>query len=171
MGNIAGNQHNNNRHPRDDYPTDPAWVRVLLNHVELPDAVWEPAAGNGAMVNELSKTKAVIGTCITSGLNFLSAEKPDMVRSIVTNPPYRLTSEFICKGLEHKPDVLAMLVGLHYLGGISRCDEIFIPTPPSLLLLIPERMKVNGASSQFNHCWLVWEKGKQTTTTAWGHAK
>lgn len=166
MGNIAGNQ-NRDRVARDNYPTDPAWVVPLLTRVLLPGAVWEPAAGDGAISNELMNRRfEVISSDLATGQDFLTCSKPPGVESIVTNPPFTLLAEFIKRGLGHDPTVLALLVGLHYLGGEMRAREIYRPTPPTRVLIIPQRMRVYGKVSQFNHAWLVWSKYDDPDMTA-----
>jgi hypothetical protein len=125
-----------------------------------------------AMANELGKTAFVIATDITTGTDFLTAPLPQTALSIVTNPPYRLANEFIYTGLRHEPEVLALLVGIHFLGGIERANMIYMPTPPTKVIIIPERMKVHGQASQFNHCWLVWDaKEHGPTELIWEHAR
>jgi hypothetical protein len=124
------------------------------------------------MANELRQVASVIETDITTGTDFLTAPLPNGVKSIVTNPPYRLANEFIYAGLRHEPEVLALLVGIHFLGGVDRTDRIYGPAPPAKVIVIPERMKVHGNSSQFNHCWLVWDsKEHGPTELIWEHAR
>lgn len=172
MSNIGGNQHNPNRLANDNYPTDPAWTRALVRNVRLPGPIWEPACGEMAMADELRQVASVIETDITTGTDFLTAPLPDGVKSIVTNPPYRLANEFIQAGLGHDPVVLALLVGIHFLGGVDRTDRIYGPAPPAKVIVIPERMKVHGNSSQFNHCWLVWDaRANGPTELIWEHAR
>lgn len=43
MPQIAGNQHNPNRSPFDDYPTHPDWTHALLDTVPIEGPLWEPA--------------------------------------------------------------------------------------------------------------------------------
>ena len=51
------------RQDRDFYPT-PAWVtEALLRRVRLPDGIWEPCCGNGAMAQVLeAHGHRVVGT-------------------------------------------------------------------------------------------------------------
>lgn len=157
---IAGNQRGQ-RWDRDDYPTDPAWVKVLCDHVTLPGPIWEPAAGKMQMSSALAKYSGqpVISSDITMGENFLINKPPMAIQSIVTNPPYSLLDEFIARALMWDPKVVAMLVGLHFLGGAGRYRRIYQAQarPPTRVIIVPERMKVHGKASQFNHAWLIWD--------------
>lgn len=157
MARIAGNQRTGARHPADDYPTDPRWTRVLTRNVPLRGTVWEPAAGSGLMAGTLEEAGyAVRATDIASGTDFL--ESSDRAGTIVTNPPYRLLDEFILHGLAQSDEMLCLLVGWHFLsGGSRRAQRIWTPHPPSRILVIPQRMPVNGTHSQFCHAWVVWD--------------
>ena len=153
---VAGNRPNPDRRPRDDYPTDPAWTRVLLLNQPLVGPVWECAAGEGRMASVLAQHYPTRVTDISTGTDFLAST--DRAPSIVTNPPYRLLDQFIEHGLQQTDRYLCLLAGWHSLaGGQRRASSIWRRTPPNRALAIPERMKVGGAPSQFNHVWLVWD--------------
>jgi hypothetical protein len=153
---IAGNQ-TGSRHPADFYPTHPDWTRALLAHVELTSDVWEPACGDGAMVRVLEEAGyEVRATDLAHGHDFLESEL--RAGSIVTNPPYRLLDEFVRQGLRRADRYLCLLVGWYYLaGGSRRVKELWRVSPPNLVIVLAERMVVNGSTSQFNHAWCVWD--------------
>lgn len=169
-GRIAGNQ-TADRHPRDAYPTQPAWTRVLLDRVQLRGGVWEPAAGDGAM-SRIIETAGyeVRSTDIVDGVDFLTCT--DRAGTIITNPPYKDLDEFVSHGLQQADHMLCLLVGWHFLaGGARRADGTWIPHPPTRIIVIAERMRVNGSPSQFNHAWVIWDKSAQgPTTLEWAHA-
>jgi len=90
---------------------------------------------------------------IVTGTDFLTSDH--RAESIVTNPPYRLLNEFVLKGLEQTDGILALLVGCHLLsGGSKRVREVWDPYPPSRILVIPERMVVNGSAS-LDYSWVA----------------
>lgn len=158
MGRIAGNgTSKEGRHPTDNYPTDPRWTRALLGHVELRGSVWEPAAGDGAMVRALEEHRyEVRATDLTTGHDFLLTE--DRAGTVVTNPPYKVLTEFALKGLRQADELLCLLVGWHLVaGGAKRVRELWRAHPPNRVVVIGERMVVAGAASQFNHAWVVWD--------------
>jgi hypothetical protein len=156
---IAGNQSNDDRNPTDYYPTDPRWIEALLKVHSPPGPVWEPACGQGHIVGVLrAHGYEVRATDILTGDDSLLASEP-FQGSIVTNPPYRHADCFIEKALALAAGTVAMLLPLGYLGGARRTQRIWAAQPPTLALVVPQRMCVNGQASQFSHCWAVWERG------------
>ncbi len=106
---------------RDDlYESPPVAVHALLRAEQLPQVVWEPACGPGSIVRVL---RAAGHTVIASdlveydsgdqdhhGWDFLSERRaPDGVQAIVTNPPFKLASEFVAHALELCPRVVMLL--------------------------------------------------------------
>jgi hypothetical protein len=82
---------------------------------------------------------------------------------IVTNPPYRLLDAFVAKALELTTEAVAMLLPVHALGGEKRYRDLW-SAPPDLVIVVSNRMTVEGKHSQFNHCWAVWLPGDFTST-------
>jgi hypothetical protein len=175
---IRGNSINSERHPYDFYPTDPKWTRALQRHVDLGPAIWEPAAGEGHMSQVLS-AGIVVATDITHepSVDFLGPDASWFADglpygvSIVTNPPYKHFDQFVTRALDLTSGVVAMLGSLQALGGINRTSEVWTKAPPSLVLVIPQRMVVNGAPSQFCHAWYVWRSEHPVTTLVWDELK
>lgn len=112
----------------------------------------------------------VIPTDIIEGHDFLTSTR--RAPSIVTNPPYRILNEFAAQGLKQTDRFLCLLVGWHFLaGGSKRVDDLWLPFPPTRVIAIAERMRVNGSPSQFNHAWVVWDLWSNAPTTLeWAHA-
>jgi hypothetical protein len=103
----------------DLYETPPEATQALLRAEKLPQHLWEPAAGRGAIVNVL---RAAGHTVLASDLvdygdpthfprrDFLMERKaPDGCEMIITNPPYKLATEFIEHALELCPKVVMLL--------------------------------------------------------------
>lgn len=126
------------RHPlkdrKDDcYETPLEAVQTLLRVEGVPDVVWEPACGPGAIVRPLREAgHAVVATDLVDygcegslhGVDFLMEHRaPAGVSTIVTNPPYKLANEFTRKGLE-LCDTVILLLRLAYLEGAGRSDLI-----------------------------------------------
>src|SRR5262245_46317223 len=151
MGHIAGNQQNSKRTSYDNYSTDPRWVAVLLSRFKLASLVWEPAAGEGNIVRELKKYKYTIrATDLTTGIDFLKSKQ--RAKTIMTNPPFRLVDEFIIHSRNQSDGMVCLLLGWHLsAGGAKRYNTIFKQYRPTNILVIIERMKVDGKASQFNH--------------------
>lgn len=104
----------------DLYETPPAATRALMRHEPLPRHIWEPAAGRGAIMNELCAAGLLVSGSdlvdygnprIISGRDFLfeRAAPPGYGDCIVTNPPYLIAGEFIEHGLTLVPLVIVLL--------------------------------------------------------------
>lgn len=134
VGNTADRESN------DYYATDPAALEALLQHCEIPHCVWECACGAGHLAETLKQhghyvysTDLIDRGYGTPGVDFLQTESvPDWCRCILTNPPYKYTTEFILHALELLPDggVCAMLLNLSYLSGKARYEKIYRQYPP-----------------------------------------
>lgn len=104
----------------DLYESPPEAVWALLRAEHLPPVIWEPACGPGSIVRVL---RAAGHTVISSdlvdynsadqdrhGWDFLSERcAPDGVQAILTNPPFKLASEFVAHALELCPRVVMLL--------------------------------------------------------------
>lgn len=168
----------------DDFAATPASATLaLLRHQAIPDPVWEPAAGKGhithvlrtagMVVIESDKNAARFGR--GEALDFLKADKPDGVRTIMTNPPFSLMSQFIRHGLELQPEILVLHMSLQHLGGVER-GEIFRQSPPTKVIVLSNSQKVPLAdgriiASAFKHIWVIWEQGLHDTRLIWTEAR
>lgn len=159
---------------KSEYVT-PGWVtEALLPH--LPDyifRIWEPAAGQGAMVKTLLSRCPdvdVIGTDIRDidSADFL-ADAPwapiSCIDAIITNPPYELATEFCERALElMSRGVVAMLLRTDFDHAASRA-HLFRDNPTFakkvvLMKRIVWFVEANGrpkASPSFNHAWYIWD--------------
>lgn len=118
----------------DLYETPVEATRALLAHAPLPSRIWEPACGPGAIVRELRAAgHEVIATDLVdygerrcpdseAGVDFLMTSEP-RAACIVTNPPFKLSDEFIRRGLE-LCDRVIVLQRLAALEGDRRSDLI-----------------------------------------------
>lgn len=181
----------------DDFPTPPWAVRAFLAHVLAPLAgqggesladltAWEPACNRGFMARPLAES---FGRVVASDIHrygwsgqhgmydFLlpGLEPPDMHTFdwIITNPPFRLGSDFIHRCLRLRPKRgFAMLVRAAFLEGGERYATIFSKTPPSIIAQYAERVPmVEGrydpkASTATAYAWMVWRTGAPAPGTA-----
>jgi hypothetical protein len=117
------------------YETPPEATHALLAHEMLPQRLWEPAAGRGAIVRVLRAAgHTVLSTDLhdhpgaepwdvdQTGLHFLKPLKgiPE-IGAIVTNPPFSLAQEFVDRSLQYAP-MCCMLLRLVFLESESRHD-------------------------------------------------
>ena len=104
-------------HRDDFYCTPPEAVRALLKAEKFSGTIWEPACGDGAIVNVLRDTgHRVYATDLVdrgcpdseSRVDFLMEQAPSFaIGAIVTNPPYALaqSGNVAAVGIlrEHRP--------------------------------------------------------------------
>jgi hypothetical protein len=92
----------------DLYETPAVAVEALLRIEKIPQHVWEPAAGRGAIVRVLrDHGHAVIASDVFDygGLDFVGdfltqEQMPPGCEAIVTNPPFKIANEFVAHALE-----------------------------------------------------------------------
>lgn len=119
----------------DLYETPACAIRTLLRVEHLPDTLWEPCAGRGAIARELiAAGKNVVAHDLVSyagadpgietPIDFLMERaEPPGVEAIVTNPPFKNADAFIRHGLTLGLPVVVLL-RLMALEGAGRRDLI-----------------------------------------------
>ena len=93
-------------------PPEATAALLAIEHGRLPRCLWEPAAGDGAIVRPLRAAHFDVaasdladygGAGIMAGVDYLAAPLPAGVTGIVTNPPYKLAERFARKVLDEVP--------------------------------------------------------------------
>lgn len=167
-GNIAGRQLNPTRDRYDFYPTDPAWVRVLLDVVDFEGDISEPCAGDGAISNELKRLgHRVIASDINPravGIGIGDAFRLKSATNVITNAPFRGAFEMLQHWLDVTSCKVAILTQASFLESKIR-GEFYIKRPPNTVIMVCKRMKVFGKISQFPHTWLVWDNANRPKKT------
>lgn len=165
------------REENDYYATDPEAMRQLLRFETFNKNIWEPACGEGNLSEVLKENGYNVystdlinrGNYPDDTLDFLTTNNK-WFGDIITNPPFKYTTEFILKSLE-SVDMgakVAMFLKINYLSGKARYKEIYSKVPPYRVYVFtgrvncsknntPEGFKRNGA---MNYVWMIWEKGK-----------
>lgn len=157
--------------PGDDfYPTPPSAVHALADKYLLPDIIWEPACGDGAISKALiGRGHEVISTDLVyrgygeGGIDFLKA-RHSLAETIVTNPPYKLAEDFIWKAHALDVGVTCLLLKLSFLEGVSR-KKLFSVYPPRMVYVFSKRLTMtrNGeaqrSSGMIAFAWFIWERG------------
>jgi hypothetical protein len=166
---------------RDFYPT-PSWViEALAEHVEIAGKrIWEPAAGDGRMVEALKALGAAsvyasdiadYGYPESRRLDFLTAARaPAPIDLITTNAPYgvhgTLAVEFAETGLRliAGDAVLALLLAIDFDSGVTR-RHLFADCPAFLGKIVlldrvvwyanPDPLKENPKE---NCAWYLWTR-------------
>ncbi|MCP4990810.1 MAG: hypothetical protein GY928_33655 [Colwellia sp.] len=132
--------------------------------------IWEPAAGDGQIVDKLSKVEGynVVYSDLLTGCNFFY-NQPQHYDIIITNPPYSIKYEWLerCYQLG-KP--FALLMPTNMLGTASGArlfkrygiEVIFVT--PRINFKMPDK-GYDGSGAQFSTSWFTWGFGigKQMT--------
>jgi hypothetical protein len=173
---VMAQRNPDDRDAPDDFPTPPWAVRALLEHVIGKDSVkdlscLEPACGRGFMASVLSE----YFLCVEAfdihdyGSNDIAdyLSYPDEDRCydwVITNPPFRLTEEFVLRSLAVARIGVAMLTRTSFIESKGRYKRLFKPFPPSAVAQFTERVpmvkgRLDGkASTATSYCWIVWDR-------------
>lgn len=166
----------------DYYTTDPVAVeRLLEKFVFNPGKIWECACGCGNISEVLiSKGLPVISTDLydrgygKSGIDFLQSGLIDSdVRTIITNPPYSLSEEFILHALDILPQggEFMALLNINYLSGKKRLQSIYSKGYLDRVYIFSNRIQcyknneITGHSSPVNYGWFLFAKPGLDRTT------
>jgi hypothetical protein len=145
---------------------------INIESGNIPKCIWEPAAGEGAIVRSLEEAGfKVIASDIADygltgcrvGIDYLSARPVPDVQGIVTNPPYRLAMRFAEKALA-EVGYLALLLRTNFLESTSRL-RFFRDNPPSRIWISSRRLPMmhrhgwKGPRAPSNTCfaWFIWD--------------
>lgn len=165
------------REKDDFYPTPAEPTRALL-HAEIDrlrdfHRIWEPAAGDGAMVREMealgltvSKSDLVDRGCdafICDFYAYLEAQAPS--KAIVTNPPFNECNSRDGKGrwLWHaletlNVDYMALLMNWSWPGAGGQ-GPLWAKHPPARVYLMRWKIDFTGQGQPpMLNAWFVWDK-------------
>lgn len=156
----------------DLYTTHPKAITLLDKYGYLDKGViyWECACGDGALSEELKRLDYTVKSSDLfdygygeSNIDFLKCNV-QFNGDIITNPPFKLLTEFILKGLELSNQKLFIFSRLQTLESINRYENIFKNTPPRFVLPFVKRIpcykagdKTRG-SSVTPYAWYIWDK-------------
>jgi hypothetical protein len=147
---------------------------IALEGDRLPTSLWEPAAGDGAIVHPLRETGRLaiasdihdygLGGCAIQ--DYLTTDPPAGIHGIVTNPPYKHALQFAQKALSEVPYVAFLVRSNFDIEGVKRMG-FRASDPPARIWRSARRLPMmhrygwtgNRAPSNTPHCWLVWEDG------------
>ena len=151
---------NGNRRELDFYPTPPEVTEALISILDIPEnsLIWEPACGGGAIVDVLRhRGYRCIGTDISQGQDYLTAEMPQGIDWIITNPPFKLAEDFIKRSWNHnKP--FALLLKSQYWHAAKRYKLFQECTPSHIYPLTWRPDFCGGGNPLMDMCWMVWNR-------------
>jgi hypothetical protein len=173
------------RDPHDFYVTPPGVLSALLRVEPFPGTIWEPSCGSGDLVRQMREhglphvyaTDLIDRGFGLGGVDFLSKTANHReFDHIITNPPYRLATNFADIANEWARYKVAMLLDLTFLSSSIRAD-FFERLPPARIWVFRQRItmytpatlarrkeearagkrtRVAGGTRAF--AWYVWDK-------------
>lgn len=178
-------KNNPDREKNDFYATDPKVVEELLKLEKFSNRIWEPACGKGHISKVLEDNgHTVYSTDLIDrgygigGIDFFTASLLgiDFLNSngifdgdIITNPPYKLQTEFVLKSLEiiDNGSKVAMFLPLRFLESQERSNYIFWKYAPKMVYISRNRVicakdgdfKLSSQDTAIAYTWIIWEKG------------
>lgn len=163
------------RETDDFYATSPEAVSQLLSKEKFAPRIWEPACGKGHIAEVLrSAGYEVLATDLIDrgyGIprrDFLLEVTP-FDGDIITNPPYKLATEFALHGLKLVKNGarLAMLLKIQFLESAERL-ALFRVYPPEKIYVFSKRIIcaknadfASYKSSALCYAWFIWHKGNK----------
>lgn len=167
----------NSRQKDDWYPTPDEATIALLDAEQFDGPIWEPAAGDGALafVLETRGYKTICsdlneyGYC-QHGIDFLMERKKE-ADTLITNPPYKLATDFVNHAINLGVKKHAWLLRLAFLEGAKRYDALHSHTMPVRIHVFKKRLTIwRGdeerpwyGSGKTAYAWFVYEQGATTT--------
>lgn len=155
---IAGADPNKRRRSMDFYPTPREVTVALLEFLQMPKStkIWECACGQNHMVDIMCDFGyEVIGTDIQGGVDFLTADLPQGVDWIITNPPFNMAEDFIKRCIHHQKPFALLLKSQYWHA--SRRTQLFKDHPPKFVLPLNWRPDFTGeGASLMDVMWCVW---------------
>lgn len=153
-------------------PVEAVISLLQIEGPHLPKSLWEPAAGDGAIVRPLREAgHQVFASDIAdygledcrSGVDYLSAQRHADAGGIVTNPPYKLAVRFAQKAMREVP-YLALLLRTNFLESTKRLP-FFREHEPARIWISSRRLPMmhrfgwTGPRAPSNTCfaWFVWD--------------
>jgi len=166
------------RDPLDWYVEPTAATEALLRVERFVGRVWDPACGQGNIVNTLLQNGiSAHGSDIADrgfgGVqDFLDPEcEFTNVQNIVMNPPFfraKGAEAFIRRALNIASGKIAVFLDIRFIAGAERANGLFKERPPHRIWIVTPRVscppggylsaggKAEGGSSDW--CWFIWDQ-------------
>lgn len=145
----------------DLYETPAEVTLALLREIPFHGAVWEPACGNGKMVEVMWSFGCDVVTSDLHDyggnqvLDFLATDQL-LAPNIVTNPPFSLAEQFIRHAYQLRPRKMAFLLKATFWHARRRLD-LFWDCAPGIILPLTWRMDCDGRGRPtMDFMWVVW---------------
>lgn len=175
---LGANNHTDVEREKDDfYATPPLAVKELMKLESFNKDIWEPCCGMNHITNILRENNYKVRISdIVDRVNDGTVEIIDFLNcdekwdgDIITNPPYKLATEFVYKSLDVVNDgsKVAMFLKLSFLETKKR-RLLFDKYPPKVIYVASSRFgcsqtgefdETGNIGSAIAYCWYIWEKG------------
>jgi len=172
---MAGCGRKESRQEFDFYPTPATAIEGLLLNENFKGSMWECACADGRITRKLEevysdeniyssdiRTENIYGM---SGFDFLCPleEFPNFcpVDNIITNPPYKYTTEFILRAKQVTNHKIAFLLKLAALGGADRYKKVWSDRefPLKKIIVFVKRLDFLGlGGAAIEYAWFIWDK-------------
>jgi hypothetical protein len=158
----------------DDFWRTPSCLATALVQFVLPEApgaVWEPAAGDGALAQVMrSAGRDVIATDSAprangvARLDFLHDPPPCVGRIAVTNPPFNALDRFVARGLglldSGAISGAVLLVRHDALTAASRAGAFSRATTLWICAWRPRWIEGSTGTGRWSNVWVFWNAGE-----------
>ncbi len=159
------------REENDFYATPRSAIEQLLDVEQFKGSLWEPACGDGAISRVLeTRGYSVVSSDLVdrgfgfTGIDFLMERTP-AAANVVTNPPFKLATEFATHALGLVSGKVVMLLKIGFLEGPTReCLHQSLARVWVLRRRVTflkggkEFSRSNGKGGIHTYAWFVWDK-------------
>lgn len=146
----------------DNCQTPPKAAHTLSKFIPSGKVIWESACGTEKMlfrgITQYLQPKAIIGTDLLNGVNFLTDAPPNFDIQI-TNPPYSIKYQWLKRSYElRKP--FALLLPVETLGA-KKAQTLFDMYGVEIILISPRinfympNLGFSGKGAQFPTMWVT----------------
>jgi hypothetical protein len=153
----------------DHWSTPDCLTAALVAHIlpSLPGApIWEPAAGDGALVRAIEATgQRVFASDIAEGQDFFSLSPPPLCQSLVTNPPFNRLDQFLQRAvsLVDSPNnsLIAAVLLLRWDALTARVRSPILRRARHIHVCNwrPRWIADSTTSPRWSFCWVTWRRG------------
>lgn len=158
------------REKDDFYATPRSAIEQLLQVEKFKPRVWEPACGDGAISRVLQESGYEVTSTDLEDRGFgepyvdFLIEQRNRAQDIVTNPPFKLATEFVTHAQRLTGGKVAMLLKIGFLEGPtrevihSRLARVWvIRRRVTFLKGGKEFSRSNGKGGIHTYAWFVWD--------------
>ncbi len=161
------------RRPHDFYETADWQVRALLENTRVAGSIFEPCAGDGAIVDPLRRRGYRVTTNDLDPVRQADfnadATQPDLWQHIspdwtITNPPFSHAEAILRRALDTSRVGVAFLLRLSFLEPTRSRGPLLVANPPTSLIVLPRHSFTgDGKTDSVTCAWMVWAKDAAQT--------